>query len=108
MRKRRTRRGRWRCPRWISFLPPIRLYQPYGVPISDERTVFVTIEEFEAMRLVDYEGMLQEDAAIQMGVSRRTLWNDLKSGRKKVLHALIHGYAIRIEGGDYMLKTERR
>ena len=67
-------------------------------------TVNLTLEEFEAIRLVDLEGMDQEEAAFQMGVSRKTLWNDLKSARKKIATALINGYAIRIEGGNYVLR----
>jgi len=37
-----------------------------------------------------------------MGVSRKTLWNDLHRARKKVTNALVNGYTIRIEGGDYI------
>jgi len=69
-------------------------------------TMILTLEELEAIRLVDYEGLKQEEAAAQMGVSRKTLWNDLKSGRKKVAEALIRGWAIRIEGGNYIIRGE--
>lgn len=70
------------------------------------KTVVLTLEELEAIRLVDYEGLNQEEAAAQMGVSRKTLWNDLKCGRKKVAKALVHGWAIRIEGGNYIIRGE--
>jgi len=43
-----------------------------------------------------------------MGISRKTLWSDLKSVRKKVVQALVHGYAIRIEGGDYILRYKEK
>lgn len=72
------------------------------------KTIFLTLEELEAIRLVDLEGMDQQEAALNMGVSRKTLWNDLKSARKKVAMALINGYAIRIEGGSYILRGEIR
>lgn len=68
--------------------------------------ITLTLEELEALRLVDFEGHEQEDAAALMGVSRKTLWNDLKSARKKVATALIKGYAIQIEGGNYALRGE--
>jgi predicted DNA-binding protein (UPF0251 family) len=71
-------------------------------------TILLTLEELEAIRLVDLQGMHQEEAALHMGVSRKTLWNDLKSARKKVAMALIRGYAIRIEGGNYVLRGEIR
>lgn len=71
-------------------------------------TVYLTYEELEAIRLVDLEGMDQQEAAFHMGVSRKTLWNDLKSARRKVAQALINGYAIRIEGGSYALRGDTR
>ncbi len=66
-------------------------------------TVNVKIEEMEAMRLVDFDGLEQEEAARAMGTSRKTLWRDLKSGRKKVVDALINGKAIEIKGGSYSI-----
>jgi predicted DNA-binding protein (UPF0251 family) len=52
--------------------------------------------------------MQQEEAAYTMGVSRKTLWNDLKSARRKVAEALVNGWAIRIEGGSYIVRGEQR
>jgi len=101
-------RGRYRGQRWVTGLPPIASFQPAGISAPDQRTVVLTIEELEAIRLVDLEGMYQEEAALEMGVSRKTLWNDLKAGRKKVAEALINGWAIRIEGGSYVLRGTRR
>ena len=74
-------------------------------------TIILRLEEVEAIRLVDLEGLDQEAAAMEMGVSRKTLWNDLKSARKKVATALVNGYAMRIEGGNYVVReggTEER
>ena len=92
--------------RFVSAYPVIPAFIPHGVTVSEE--VSLSIEELEAIRLVDLEGMYQEEAALEMGVSRKTLWNDLKSGRKKVAEALINGWAIRIEGGSYVLRGTRR
>jgi predicted DNA-binding protein (UPF0251 family) len=89
-------------------MPPIAAFNPAGLSDSEQKTVILTIEELEAIRLVDLEGMYQQEAALEMGVSRKTLWNDLKSGRKKVAEALINGWAIRIEGGSYVLRGTRR
>ena len=61
----------------------------------------LTVVELEALRLVDLEGLTQEQASLEMGVSRRTFWNELASARRKVTFALVNGYAIRIEGGVY-------
>lgn len=103
-----NRRGRCRGRRWITEIPDITNFKPMGVIPSEMRTIFITLEELEALRLVDYDGMQQEEAASYMGVSRKTLWNDLKSARKKVIAALVNGWAIRIEGGNYALRGEIR
>jgi len=66
----------------------------------------VTVVEVEALRLVDIEGLTQEEAAMEMGVSRRTFWNDLMEARRKVAHALVNGCAIRIAGGSYSIVGE--
>jgi len=99
-------RGRRRGRRWITGLPPITNFMPLGVPPQDVNAISLTFEELEVLRLVDLEGMHQEEAATHMGVSRRTLWNDLKSARRKVVLALINGWAIHIEGGSYALRGE--
>lgn len=100
----RFRRGRCRGRRWITEVPEITYFRPFGVPSDEINTVTLTLEELEAIRLVDLEGLDQQSAASEMGVSRKTLWNDLKSARRKVAIALIKGYAIKIEGGSYLLR----
>ncbi len=101
-------RGRHRGARWISAIPPIANFQPFGIPPEHIKTIYITLEELEALRLVDLESMQQEEAAYTMGVSRKSLWNDLKSARKKVAEALVNGWAIRIEGGNYIVRGDLR
>ena len=95
------RRGRCRGKRWIEQLPTTTYFRPNGLQ-HPYNTIVLTVEELEALRLVDLEDRTQEEAAAQMGVSRKTLWNDLQRARKKVVNALVNGCAIRIEGGDYI------
>jgi len=57
------------------------------------------IEEFEALRLVDREGLTQTEAAVEMGISQKTLWKDLKQARSKVAEAIVNGRPIEIEKG---------
>ncbi len=101
---RQRRRGRRRSPRWVSYIPKISGYAPVNSPYT--RSIIVTYSELEAMRLVDVEGLTQEDASLRMGVSRKTLWNDLKSGRKKVVTAILNGWNIEIRGENYYLREE--
>ena len=60
-------------------------------------SVELAADELEAIRLTDLEGMYQEQAAEQMGVSRQTLGNILKRAHQKVAEALVLGKAIGIE-----------
>ena len=70
------------------------------------RVVFLRIEEFEAVRLVDYLDLSQHEAAAKMGISQKSLCNDLKRARLKIADAIIHGKGIKIEGGDYALRRK--
>ncbi|TFH49711.1 MAG: DUF134 domain-containing protein, partial [Methanothrix sp.] len=63
-----------------------------------------TLEELEAVRLVDLLDLDQEDAAFYMGISRKAFWNDLMNARKKIAAALVYGMGLRIEGGSYVLR----
>lgn len=53
-------------------------------------------DELEALRLVDYEGLMQEEAALRMGVSRGTVWRCLSSGRSKMAIMLIEAKSLAI------------
>ena len=99
-------RGRPKCLRNVSQIPDIDYFKPRGIPLRDLEQVIVSIEELEAIRLVDFEGLEHEESAQKMNVSRKTLWRDLKSGRKKVADALINGKAILITGGDFVVKKD--
>lgn len=100
--------GRRRGRRWITAIPETTYFKPVGIPLQQLNTVTLTLEELEALRLVDAQGLDQEQAASQMGVSRKTLWNDLMSARKKVAEALVNGWAIEIQGGNYIVRGQYR
>jgi predicted DNA-binding protein (UPF0251 family) len=61
--------------------------------------VVISLDEFEAIRLADLDGMYQEAAAEQMGVSRPTFSRIIEAAHQKVADALVHGKRLRIEGG---------
>lgn len=95
-------RGRPKCPRRVEQTPDVTYFKPRGVPLSELEVVSLTVEELEALRLVDLEDLRQEDAASRVGISRRAFWEDLKSARMKVALALSAGKAIEIKGGNYI------
>ncbi len=83
--------------RCIQSTPPATFYKPQGVPMGQLRGVTLAVEGFEALRLVDAEGLSQEEAAVRMEVSRPTLCRILGEARMVVARALTNGWAIRIE-----------
>jgi uncharacterized protein len=89
--------------RMVSSLPNITYFKPAGVPCRFLSEVCLSVEEAEALRLKDLEGLEQAEGAASMGVSRPTFQRILSSARKKVADALLNGKAIRIEGGSFKL-----
>ncbi|MGO0122562.1 DUF134 domain-containing protein [Desulfothermobacter acidiphilus] len=94
--------------RRVAFLPPFLVYKPQGVPLEGMEVINLTVEEMEALRLKDLEGLDQEDCANHMGISRPTFQRLLVGARAKVAEALTEGKALRIGGGNFMLVTQHR
>ena len=86
-------------PRFVSGYPTLTAFIPEGVPITGE--VFLSVEELEAVRLSDFEGLDQASAANLIEVSRQTYGRILARARHFISEALITGKALKIEGGDY-------
>ncbi|MCH4887313.1 DUF134 domain-containing protein [Acidaminobacter sp. JC074] len=87
--------------RKISFVPEHTLFKPCGIPKSKLETIILKVEELEAIRLKDTEGLNQMECAEKMSVSRQTFQNILESARRKVAEALTTGKGIHITGGKY-------
>ena len=88
-----------RKPRLVSAYPTITAFVPQGVTISGE--ALLTVDEFEAIRLSDFEHLDQEGGAVMMGVSRHTFGRLLARGRSIVADAMVTGKLLKIEGGSY-------
>lgn len=85
--------------RWVGCRPAARLFKPAGIPASTLRVTGLDVDELEAMRLVDGEGMQQAEAAEQMRISRSSVGRLLESGRGKIARALVGGEGIEIQDG---------
>ena len=96
------------CCRRVGGMPQYGLFKPAGAPGSSLEEVVLTVDEMEAMRLADLEGMYQEQAAQQMNISRQTFGRVIESARRKVAQALCHGQALRIEGGTVEIVAMRK
>ena len=93
--------------RYVNFIPAVTSFRPVGVPLRLLEEVCLSLEEAEAIRLRDLEGLEQEECAERMKVSRPTFHRVLESARKKVADALINGKATRIEGGNFQMAMRR-
>ena len=97
-----------RLRRKISFEPNTTYFKPAGIRVVDLKETILTLEEFEAIRLIDLKDTQQIKAAKQMNISQPTLSRLLISARKKLADAIINGKAIKIKGGDYKMVQPRK
>lgn len=91
-----------KCRR-ISCTPAARYFKPVGIPLRELDEIVLGLDELEAMRLADLEGLYQVDAAEKMDISRQTIGNILNSAHRKLADALLNGKALRIgpdDGGE--------
>ncbi|MCU0607361.1 MAG: DUF134 domain-containing protein [Candidatus Edwardsbacteria bacterium] len=84
-------------------------FKPRAIPLSTLEEIVMTLDELEALRLADLDGLYQEEAAVRMGVSRQTFGNIVERAHRKVADALVHSKALKIEGGHVQqLLTKRK
>ena len=86
----------FRC-RKIGQMPVYRSFSPDDIKAVDN--VLMTVDEFETLRLLDYEGLTQEACAGKMNISRTTVTTIYESARKKVAEVLVSGKRLLITGG---------
>ena len=77
-----------------------RIFKPRSIPMSRLETITLELDELEAMRLCDHDGLDQTEAGSRMGISRGTVQRLLRSGRSKVLGALLNNAALIINQGE--------
>ena len=95
------------CMRRVTGSPDFTLFKPAGIPVSTLEEVVLTVDEFEAIRLADHEGLYHDEAADVMNISRQTFGRIIQSARQKTAAALVGGKVLRIEGGTVSV-TEKR
>ena len=86
--------------RCVGCSPDSTYFKPKGIPLIDLEEVVLNMDELEAVRLADCEGLYHEEAAKRMDVSRPTFGRILGEARRKIAGAIIHGMALRIATAD--------
>ena len=94
---------RQRKARRINFLPEVTSFKPQGVPSSSLEEVSLTVDELEAIRLADWDGLEQIVAAKKMKISQSTFQRILVKAHKKIAEALVLGKTIKVKGGEVIM-----
>ena len=89
--------------RKVCCLPENSKFGPLDLPENLKNHINMTVDEYEAIRLIDMEGFTQEECAGQMNVARTTVQKIYIEARKKLAESLVEGKILRIEGGEYRL-----
>ncbi|QSX08561.1 DUF134 domain-containing protein [Alkalibacter rhizosphaerae] len=97
----RPRKGKKVC-----CIPENTSFGPLNDRDGKRDVVFMSVEEYETIRLIDYEGLTQEECAQNMQVARGTVQKLYTDARRKISQSFVDGKNIRIQGGDYLLYEE--
>lgn len=89
--------------RRICSLPESTRFGPLDSNMDQRNQIRMTVDEYEALRLIDLEGFTQEECAQQMNVARTTVQGIYMEARKKAAESLVNGKELLIEGGQYRL-----
>jgi predicted DNA-binding protein (UPF0251 family) len=87
----------------VGCQPGAVYFKPRGIPLGNLEEVTLTLDEFEAIRLADLQGLYQQEAADKMKISRQTFGNIIGSAHKKVARVIVEGKALKIKGGIYKM-----
>jgi predicted DNA-binding protein (UPF0251 family) len=93
------------CMRHVGHTPCTQYFKPSGIPLRMLAEVVLGLDELEALRLADLNGLYQEQAAEQMKISRPTFSRIVEQARRKVADALIQGKALRIAPGAAIVSS---
>ena len=85
--------------RWVKCSAAQRLFKPQAKATGSKRIIVLSLDEFEAVRLLDHEHLSQVQAAKQMRVHRSTVSRIISSARAKIARALVDINTLKIEGG---------
>ena len=90
--------------RKVCRLPESNQYGPLNAELPEQEPfVVMSVDEYEAIRLIDLENFTQEECADQMNIARTTVQRMYSDARRKIAESLVHARILKIEGGEYQL-----
>lgn len=89
--------------RKICCMPKINRFGPLDGDKEQKDSVIMTIDEYEAIRLIDFEQLTQEECSLRMNIARTTVQGIYTEARRKLADSLVHGKNLFIVGGEYRL-----
>lgn len=92
-----------RCCRRVAHEPQVTVFKPAGIRMADLEQVALTVDELEALRLKDLEGLEQVECARNMNISQPTFHRLIVEARSKVADAIVRGKALTIGGGNFII-----
>jgi len=100
-------KGRRKKIRYIQKMPEIVQFSPRGKPGRPEE-IELKIDEFEAMKLADFQGYDQSEGALAMGISRPSFGRILRNARNVVANAVVNGKVIKIRTGNVQVGVRQK
>lgn len=95
-----ARPRKWRR---VCDLPGNNRFGPLGISTNQNQFIIMPVDQYETIRLIDLEGLTQEECADQMNIARTTVQRIYSDARKKIAESLVNGKVLKIEGGVYEL-----
>ena len=95
-----ARPRKWRR---VCTLPKVSVFGPVDLSLGVNKIIIMTVEEYESIRLMDLEGLNQQECAEVMGIARSTIQRIYDDARRKLADSMVNGKILKIEGGDYKL-----
>lgn len=89
--------------RRVCCLPENNRFGPLDLPSGTSAAIQMTVDEYETIRLIDLEGLTQEECAGKMDIARTTVQWIYTDARRKIAESLVNGKTLQIGGGEYRL-----
>jgi uncharacterized protein len=93
-------------PRKVLNPPKMAGFKPHGIALNERTPAVMQLDEYECLRLINYDLLSQAEAASRMNISRPTLSRIYSNALKVIAMAFAEGLSIEIRGGDVEFKNE--